>query len=772
FGENGINGRVGNGGAGGTAINISADGVILLNQGKVLGGTPGSINAQPGEAIVVSGKNSHIINDIGGEIRSSGLNSKAVEYEAGADNGIFEMRTNSIVDGVVDATKISNSKLVLGGNTAKENSTFIASKIGNGRQYQGFSNYEVNTSEGSTWNLIGETTALTPWTVTEGTLAIVSDHSLGSTDGALTLNGGVLQTVLNVNSDRRFNLTAESLNGGILTDGDLTLTNVISGVGGLKKTGNATLILGGQNDYTGRTIISSGNLFLTGEGGIEHSESVELSKGTSLNISSTTGGTMVNNLTGDEGSHVVLGDRLLTVNSLADSVFSGEISGNGSLIKKGQGDMTLDGINSYQGITRIDQGNLRINSDQSLGGGNKNNSDLIMNGGGLKIFGSFASDRDVYFNADGDISVDKDMSSSWNKIHTGDYKFTKSGEGELIVRNGGDASEISLMNGALTLINLNMNSEKQDALLNVNNGVLNIIGGDVSAKNDLIYITGDSTINLDNVSIKSSGNGMRLSDNVQSTLSLRNQYTDMPILVEGKNSILNINAGDNTTLASNMHKSDESTINLNLMNNSSNWVISQRTDVDNVRNSGNIIFSPLNKSEFNNLNIKGDYSGGNGTITLNTVLNKGGDKDQQLSDKVLIKGNVSGETVLKVVPQGNGDNTASAPGNIFSSRDGISLVQVGGDAADNAFKLDREYISTGTKSPYQYRLFTYRGDQVDQQSNFLGDKPVNVDFRLQTAYLDSSGNVVPGVDPDYNNSNNENGNGTGNDNGTGNGNGT
>ncbi|EIP6118982.1 autotransporter-associated beta strand repeat-containing protein, partial [Salmonella enterica] len=686
FGENGINGRVGNGGAGGTAINISADGVILLNQGKVLGGTPGSINAQPGEAIVVSGKNSHIINDIGGEIRSSGLNSKAVEYEAGADNGIFEMRTNSIVDGVVDATKISNSKLVLGGNTAKENSTFIASKIGNGRQYQGFSNYEVNTSEGSTWNLIGETTALTPWTVTEGTLAIVSDHSLGSTDGALTLNGGVLQTVLNVNSDRRFNLTAESLNGGILTDGDLTLTNVISGVGGLKKTGNATLILGGQNDYTGRTIISSGNLFLTGEGGIEHSESVELSKGTSLNISSTTGGTMVNNLTGDEGSHVVLGDRfltvnsladsvfsgefgaegetggllktgaasftlagqnnytgdttvsagklslsgdsnieksgnvrlnrdatldisattngtmvnnltgdegshvvlgdrLLTVNSLADSVFSGEISGNGSLIKKGQGDMTLDGINSYQGITRIDQGNLRINSDQSLGGGNKNNSDLIMNGGGLKIFGSFASDRDVYFNADGDISVDKDMSSSWNKIHTGDYKFTKSGEGELIVRNGGDASEISLMNGALTLINLNMNSEKQDALLNVNNGVLNIIGGDVSAKNDLIYITGDSTINLDNVSIKSSGNGMRLSDNVQSTLSLRNQYTDMPILVEGKNSILNINAGDNTTLASNMHKSDESTINLNLMNNSSNWVISQRTDVDNVRNS-------------------------------------------------------------------------------------------------------------------------------------------------------------------------------------------
>ncbi|HGX2549913.1 TPA: hypothetical protein ACNJW9_004953, partial [Salmonella enterica subsp. enterica serovar Newport] len=111
FGENGINGRVGNGGAGGTAINISADGVILLNQGKVLGGTPGSINAQPGEAIVVSGKNSHIINDIGGEIRSSGLNGKAVEYEAGADNGIFEMRTNSIV-GVVDATKISNSKLV------------------------------------------------------------------------------------------------------------------------------------------------------------------------------------------------------------------------------------------------------------------------------------------------------------------------------------------------------------------------------------------------------------------------------------------------------------------------------------------------------------------------------------------------------------------------------------------------------------------------------------------------------------------------------------
>ncbi|ATI83712.1 hypothetical protein CGA24_01045 (plasmid) [Salmonella enterica subsp. enterica] len=369
FGTNGINGRVGNGGAGGTAINISADGVTLLNQGKVLGGTPGSINAQPGEAIVVSGKNSHIINDIGGEIRSSGLNSKAVEYEAGADNGIFEMRTNSIVDGVVDATKISNGKLLLGGNTAKETSTFIASKIGNGRQYQGFSNYEVNTSEENTWNLIGETTALTPWTVTGGTLAIVSDHSLGATDGALTLNGGVLQTVLNVNSDRRFNLTADSLNGGILTDGDLTLTNVISGVGGLKKTGSATLILGGQNDYTGRTVISSGNLFLTGEGGIEHSESVELSKGTSLNISSTTGGTMVNNLTGDEGSHVVLGDRFLTVNSLADSVFSGEFGTEGEkggLLKTGAASFTLAGQNNYTGDTTVSAGKLSLSGDSNI----------------------------------------------------------------------------------------------------------------------------------------------------------------------------------------------------------------------------------------------------------------------------------------------------------------------------------------------------------------------------------------------------------------------
>ncbi|EBQ9014937.1 autotransporter-associated beta strand repeat-containing protein, partial [Salmonella enterica subsp. enterica serovar Typhimurium] len=91
--------------------------------------------------------------------------------------------------------------------------------------------------------------------------------------------------------------------------------------GGLLKTGAASFTLAGQNNYTGDTTVSAGKLSLSGDSNIEKSGNVRLNRDATLDISATTNGTMVNNLTGDEGSHVVLGDRLLTVNSLADSVF-------------------------------------------------------------------------------------------------------------------------------------------------------------------------------------------------------------------------------------------------------------------------------------------------------------------------------------------------------------------------------------------------------------------------------------------------------------------
>ncbi|WP_415273521.1 hypothetical protein, partial [Bacillus siamensis] len=77
--------------------------------------------------------------------------------------------------------------------------------------------------------------------------------------------------------------------------------------------------------------------------------------------------------------------------------------------------------------------------------------------------------------------------------------------------------------------------------------------------------------------------------------------------------------------------------------------------------------------------------------------------------------------------------------------EGISLVQVSGHAGMSAFQLDRPYVGA-PGSIYQYRLFAYgpgsKYGVADPSTRALWD------YRLQTAYEDQSGNIVPGVDPE------------------------
>jgi autotransporter-associated beta strand protein len=76
---------------------------------------------------------------------------------------------------------------------------------------------------------------------------------------------------------------------------------------------------------------------------------------------------------------VTLGSADLTVNSTAtggtaDSTFSGSISGDGGLIKIGEGRLVLSGMNTYQGGTILDQGTLEIA-----------NAEAVPDGGSLTI---------------------------------------------------------------------------------------------------------------------------------------------------------------------------------------------------------------------------------------------------------------------------------------------------------------------------------------------------------------------------------------------------
>ncbi len=113
---------------------------------------------------------------------------------------------------------------------------------------------------------------------------------------------------------------------------------------------------------------------------------------------------------------------------------------------------------------------------------------------------------------------------------------------------------------------------------------------------------------------------------------------------------------------------------------------------------------------------------------------------------MLVSGSATGQTSVVLHTSGTGGNTNTSLNNQWVPSEGISLVQVAGASSADAFKLAGDYV-VASKSPFQYRLFAYGPGQTDPAQSLL-DKGTQWDYRLQTAYLDNSGNPVPGTKPD------------------------
>ncbi len=250
--------------------------------------------------------------------------------------------------------------------------------------------------------LTGTNTYTGGTTLSFGTIKIGNDSALGT--GSLSMAAGTTlsfngdYTIANdiaITGDPYFTPPSGSTDtiSGVISDG--------SSAGTLEMNGAGTLVLTGNDTYTGGTVISAGTLQI-GAGGTSGS------------------------VTGD------ITDNSALVFDRSDSVTSsGTISGSGTLEQAGGGTLTLSGANAYAGGTTLSSGTIEIGNDSALGTGSL----------------SMAAGTTLSFN--GDYTIANDIAIKGDPYFTPSSGHTDTISG--VISDGSSAGTLE-MNGAGTLI--------------------------------------------------------------------------------------------------------------------------------------------------------------------------------------------------------------------------------------------------------------------------------------------------------------------------------
>ena len=238
--------------------------------------------------------------------------------------------------------------------------------------------------DAGTWELTGSITGLIKADVQAGTLILSGDNS-GFTGTTTVQAGATLQ-------GRAQSLPTAITNSGLVRFDQPdtgTYAGVISGSGGVQKTGVGIVTLTSALAYSGPTTVSEGTLILQG------------------NNSGYAGATTV-------GSGATLqGNALSLPNDIANSglvrfdqpnagTYSGVISGVGGLDKTGAGTLTLANSQTYTGATMVSEGTLVLL-------GNLVSSTSVASGATLRgvgtIFGTVTNEGTIAPGTQGDIGT-------------------------------------------------------------------------------------------------------------------------------------------------------------------------------------------------------------------------------------------------------------------------------------------------------------------------------------------------------------------------------
>ncbi|MGU9945137.1 autotransporter domain-containing protein, partial [Bordetella avium] len=190
-----------------------------------------------------------------------------------------------------------------------------------------------------------------------GTLPVSSDANLGAASGGLDFQGGTLRVTGTAFESTARAITLGAAGGGLdIADAGNTFTvsQALSGNGGLAKLGAGALVLTGSNTYQGTTTVSAGRLQV-GDGVTQGS------------------------IAGDAD---IQAGGTLAFKRIDQVVYGGAISGSGQLRQEGSGTLVLTGDSAFTGTTTIASGSLQVGDGGNrgtLGGTIINNGNLTFN---------------------------------------------------------------------------------------------------------------------------------------------------------------------------------------------------------------------------------------------------------------------------------------------------------------------------------------------------------------------------------------------------------
>jgi len=152
---------------------------------------------------------------------------------------------------------------------------------------------------------------------------------------------------------------------------DAVFSGAISGPGSLTKTGNGIIAMTGANSYMGVTNVN-GKIFAGATNTLSANSAFTIGEGSTLSLNPITSGPGVvpGNYSQRIGSlsgvgQILLGSAALTFGDAAQTVYYGNISGTGSLVKTGAGRFILVNGQNYTGGTTIEAGTF--STDDPIG---------------------------------------------------------------------------------------------------------------------------------------------------------------------------------------------------------------------------------------------------------------------------------------------------------------------------------------------------------------------------------------------------------------------